>query len=145
MESILIAATAPLAYKLAGGKRRILNIITFLSIMMGITVLVMYYRCKISTKANNDGNKPDVDIKKAIIPMIPIIIWAILAFILPYLVKYNFPPPMLLVLLFVTGMLGLFIISLLFYTSAIRFSAVPQCYPSTLDQIFGFLKWLWPF
>lgn len=145
MESILFAATPVIAYGIAGGKRKPLNLIVFLAIMFGVTIGIMYYRCKIATSADEKGNKPNVDIKKAYIPMIPLIIWALVAFSLPYLARYGAPPPLLLILLFATKMIGLFIVGFTLYLSSLRFGAVPQCYPSTLDQIFGILKWLWPF
>lgn len=145
IESILISISPILAYKLAGGKRKLLSILIFISIMFAVTIAIMYYRCKIATEADKYGKKPDVDIKKSFIGMTPLLIWGFLAFILPYLVKYDFPPIISLVLLFVTGMFGLFIVSFLLYTNAIKYGAVPQCYPSTLDEIFSFLKSLWPF
>ena len=145
MESLLFAAAPVAAYKISGGTRKLQNFALFVAIMFAVTLSIMYYRCKVASPSDDKGNKPEVNIYKAYIPLIPLFLWALAVYLFPYLVRFHAPIPIISVMILVTSLFGLFVVSLFFYTSAIRFGAVPQCYPSLVDQFFSVLKWFWPF
>jgi len=145
MESLVTAVIPVVIYKLTGGTSHAKNFAIFMLSMFVVTILIMFYRCKIASPPDNNGNKPSVEISKTYIALIPIFIWALSVFLFPYLIKFRAPIPVISIMIIVTSMLGLFIVSLFLYNSALRFGVVPQCYPSVIDQFFGFLRKLWPF
>lgn len=143
LETFSIPVGLILCKLLAGNIFKPINFLFFMGYVSMYTIVIMFYKCQIqspetpSPKDDKIKGKPVPDYTKFWKAVFPVFIWGMISVILPYLIKFNFPPQILGILLLVSSTIGLYVVGLVGYNSALRFTAIPECYPSLLDGFLG--------
>lgn len=133
MEAFLFSIGPPLI-KSATGLKTMQQNIMFLAAISVYTYVYLLYRCKYKTPS-----KPDVNIKKTLSAMTPIIIYCIALFVMVTILQYKFIPYVFLVYRLLSLTFALWIVSFVLYYPAVRLSH-GDCFPSILSGIWDKIK-----
>ena len=133
MEAFLFSLGPPVIKGFTGIQSLQENLM-FLAAVAVFTYVYLMYRCKYKTE-----KKPDVNIKKTLAAMTPIIIYCIALFAMLTILQYRFIPYVFLAYNITSLTLALWVVSLVLFYPSVRLSH-GDCFPSILGGIWSWIK-----
>lgn len=133
MEAFLFSLGPPIAKGFTGLNTLSENLI-FLGAMAIYTYVYLLYRCKYKTQ-----NKQEVNIKKTLTAMMPLIIYCIALFVMLTVLQYRFIPYLFLVYNIASLTVALWVVSFVLYYPSVRLSH-GDCFPSLISGAWDWVK-----
>lgn len=139
MEAIVLSLVAPITASFVK-VNNIKGVLIFLAIMTTLTFLFLFYRCKLRTKADDQGKKPGIKIKSALAASLIWVLYIGILFV-SKIVTARSPNPITSFYVWLAGsFIVYFLVSWLVYYNYMRVTHEDCFEESLLTKIFGWIK-----
>jgi hypothetical protein len=137
MEALVLSLVAPITATFTG-VNKLKGILIFLAVMTTLTYVFLFYRCKLRTKANDQGKKPSIKFKSALFASLIWVLYIGILFVAK-IVSSRSPNPITGLYVWLAGsFIVFFLVSWIVYYNYMRVTHEDCFEESLLTKI---LKW----